>query len=282
MDKIENLNLIALRKYACAKVNGQKEWYLKCLECPTIESCKIGMRARDVLDTQTKPGMSEEAHNAIVSGARLGGEMRRLVARKKAEEILSHSHGEKEIRNSMLLDASPVSKCSIIYNKASRWKKSFPDLEEKYHFMDACRIIGEAKFASTTVSEMLRYLREEVYKDDYAEKVVDDAITLEDFLKETEDIPAMRELEELPESVTDEESAPVSGDKSKEAPAEVTPTPEQLVIQKQFGLKKQILRKRIYYLQEEISKFTEEVTKVQAQMDILDAAAELFGMRPTT
>ena len=55
MEKIENLNLIALRKYACAKVSGQKDWFLKCVECPTLDSCKVGLRARDIVDSATAP-----------------------------------------------------------------------------------------------------------------------------------------------------------------------------------------------------------------------------------
>lgn len=54
-EKIEDLNLIALRKYACPKINAQKDWYLKCMECQGLESCRVGKRAIDIIESETKP-----------------------------------------------------------------------------------------------------------------------------------------------------------------------------------------------------------------------------------
>lgn len=58
-EKIEDLNMLALRKYACAKVNHQPEWYLKCIDCVGNKDCSVGRRVNDILDTQTKPEKSQ-------------------------------------------------------------------------------------------------------------------------------------------------------------------------------------------------------------------------------
>lgn len=52
-EKIEDLNLIALRKYACPKVSSQKDWYMNCLECKG--GCSVGKRVADILDKETEP-----------------------------------------------------------------------------------------------------------------------------------------------------------------------------------------------------------------------------------
>lgn len=53
-DKIENLNLVALRKYACPKISSQKDWYLKCVDCKGLDGCPAGKRALAILEEQTK------------------------------------------------------------------------------------------------------------------------------------------------------------------------------------------------------------------------------------
>ena len=58
-EKIENLNLVALRKYACPKISNQKDWYLKCVDCKGLDGCPAGKRAMAILEEQTrseKPG----------------------------------------------------------------------------------------------------------------------------------------------------------------------------------------------------------------------------------
>lgn len=54
-EKIEDLNLVALRKYACAKVNGQSDWYMKCVDCGS--GCSVGKRVQDILEKDTSPNM---------------------------------------------------------------------------------------------------------------------------------------------------------------------------------------------------------------------------------
>lgn len=54
-EKIEDLNLISLRKYACPKIQSQNDWYLKCIECLGRDGCPAGKRAIEIIETQTKP-----------------------------------------------------------------------------------------------------------------------------------------------------------------------------------------------------------------------------------
>ena len=64
-EKIENLNLIALRKYACAKINSQKDWYLKCVECPGLDSCRAGKRAVEIIENDTKPSEKKIPESSV-------------------------------------------------------------------------------------------------------------------------------------------------------------------------------------------------------------------------
>lgn len=54
-EKIKDLNLIALRKYACPKIQSQNDWYLKCIECKGLDGCPAGKRAIELIESQTKP-----------------------------------------------------------------------------------------------------------------------------------------------------------------------------------------------------------------------------------
>lgn len=54
-ERIEDLNLISLRKYACPKIQSQNDWYLKCIECLGRDGCPAGKRAIEIIETQTKP-----------------------------------------------------------------------------------------------------------------------------------------------------------------------------------------------------------------------------------
>lgn len=318
MDKIENLNLIALRKYACPKINSQKDWYLKCVECDYLNDCKVGKRAVEIIESETKPLTEPEVpeknnHDRFIEAAKQpdpakwlfengyyskrwrandawkkwvshhggtipeprdgrggnnNGPLLREKARERVRELIAGNPDEKEMLE-RILEKSPNLTASSVSSRLYTWLRDYSDILGDYPPVHS---LSKKMSAFAKKKKTAKEAYDSMFGNDQpAEK--EDEVSLEDFLKETE---------EPSEPATDEEPAPVSGDKSEEAPAEVTPTPEQLVIQKQFGLKKQILRKRIGYLQDEISKLTDEAAKIQAQMDILDAAAELFGMRPAS
>lgn len=54
------LNLVALRKFACENVRNNKDWFLKCLDCEKLPICGTGKRARDILETNTVPKGAEK------------------------------------------------------------------------------------------------------------------------------------------------------------------------------------------------------------------------------
>lgn len=66
-EKIENLNLVALRKYACPKIMNEKEWYMKCMDCPTIGMCKTGERVKELLEKETAPVTTAKKIHTILS-----------------------------------------------------------------------------------------------------------------------------------------------------------------------------------------------------------------------
>lgn len=54
-EKIEELGLEDLKKYACPKNQHKKEWYLDCLnDCPGFATCKVGHRVMAILDSSTR------------------------------------------------------------------------------------------------------------------------------------------------------------------------------------------------------------------------------------
>lgn len=59
-EKIEDLNLIALRNYACPKVSHSNEWYLKCLDCRQLADCRVGKRAAGILENMTVSSEKKE------------------------------------------------------------------------------------------------------------------------------------------------------------------------------------------------------------------------------
>lgn len=54
-EKIEELGLEDLKKYACPKNQHKKEWYRDCLDdCPGFATCKVGHRVMAILDSSTR------------------------------------------------------------------------------------------------------------------------------------------------------------------------------------------------------------------------------------
>lgn len=54
-EKIEELGLEDLKKYACPKNQHKKEWYWDCLnDCPGFATCKVGHRVMAILDSSTR------------------------------------------------------------------------------------------------------------------------------------------------------------------------------------------------------------------------------------
>lgn len=374
-EKIENLNLIALRKYACAKINSQKDWYLKCVECPGLDSCRAGKRAVEIIENDTKPekknatkdpeiehvtvadvtyiealkqkdpvgyiqkvfhhdkrwrssfllrtwmkkhGYPEErikvfydyklTDNEItdfVSKYRKNGMVSGEMSAKKAlttlEQVLAISKTPEEI----LINWRKLTGNTLAYSTAYRWANKYPELNKKYNLRQVARLCQRVNRADAIVNpEPAKESEEEdVSIEDFLSEMENETATdvtetpVDNFLKDheihdpdgnvlsPEEAKAVLEKkqQELDEKLLRDGRetlfAPPSGDKSEGGL--VSPYAAQLVLQSEFGRKKQELRRRLTLIDEQILKFTAEKKTISEQMDVLDRTAELFGMRPT-
>lgn len=308
-DKIENLNLLALRKYACPKVNHEKDWYLKCLECPSVSACKVGKRATDIVENETKPDSKEAPVESNAS---------RFYLAMKTDDPVKY-----------LMDKGYYQIAWRARAALKQWLKRNPNWEQEYaglnhfqksgltkrnatrdyvkSFLEGCDNERELLFRiaretpDTTISalpsrlykwrksypevckthpelsNLARILR--TYSDlhdtcEEAYKVLygdkNDEISVEDFLKETN--TEEEPVKEPEKPATDVEEVPVQAASSPSAIE---------VIRTEFGRKKQELRKRLDYIRDQINTLMHVREEVAEQMELLDKTAELFGMRST-
>ena len=85
-DPFSELNLIALRKYACVSADERKnEWYLECIGCEKNATCKVGQRVEKLLDEKTNPGKSQ-----VQKFEEKLGKKKDMDFRKRFEEALKH------------------------------------------------------------------------------------------------------------------------------------------------------------------------------------------------
>ena len=327
-EKIEELNLIALRKYACAKVNNQKEWYLRCLECPSIEDCSCGKRVRDILETQTKPEsqiekfenrMEKTVDHRIEEALTRPYPAQWLVAqgyystlesaksqirkyntrhgtfgtspaatatiqrcRDMIEKIFGDTNDMDVIVDRFFRSSRPNSKVNSIFSTVYRWRRSYPDLVEKYPMIsDLAQVLNNRKYTlfPGTVKE---YLEEMEMNNKHEE----DEVSIEDFLNETEEQTAV-DYSSNPDGELVEIPKPAKETKDPILRAETTPavkpfSDNQLVLQKEFGRKRLEIRKRLHYIQTQFESLDKERVELLCKLESLDKAAELFGMRPVT
>ena len=310
-EKIKNLNLVSLRKYACAKVNSEKEWFMKCLECKGIDDCSCGKRVRDILESRTKPvedlsskdrmflkawesgnpkewlvrngfygtegsasnafhiwvkktGMISEEdlkknHSELCSNnGKKAAEIAVLKARQHITDIFSGTMDERSKRLAILNSMKPESLCKVAYTNTQRWSVTYPDLEERFRFKDACRIFGFSANKQKTVRDMLDELS--------SEPAEEDEVSVDDFLKET-DIPEESVEQEPPKPATDEKTEAVE------------PSSAQETLRYEFGKKRLEFLGRLKKLEEAKKLIDEEAEELKRQIDILDKTAEMFGMK---
>lgn len=304
MDKIENLNLVALRKYACAKVNGQKEWYLKCLECPQLADCKVGQRAHDILENETTPAKTTTSERFLEAAKHPdpakwlyenGYYDKRWRANDAWKQYLIRTTGTAPKYTGEKFNAGPLLR-ERTKNRVKSLLSDNPDEKELF-----ARILKEKPdlTAGSVNSRLYTWAREypdiveqypqvnslcrminifaknkksakEAYDALFASnsEPEEDEVSIEDFLKETTTEP------EQPEPARDEpkpDPKPSSGD--------ITPRPEQLVLRSEFTRKRVELRFRLERIQQAFEALDGERTDILAKLEALDKTAELFGMR---
>ena len=389
-EKIEDLNLIALRKYACPKINAQKDWYLKCMECQGLESCRVGKRAIDIIESETKPKTQIEKfdermlktieakertpRNAVYFdalrtddpvgyvfehlGYKTRGDAKSKLIRflkghniptdfktsrqRSLENLLMAATSKTERVRKRMIDIFEGAKTTEEKmwrfltsekengSKASgngmsvklyKYAKDFTDLDAKYDFRSVGRVLAKVENSKLFVDELLKkYFPNGAPEKELPEPATDDdQVSLEDFLKENEicdpegNFLSVDEAKEVFKKKLDEQDQakkkgiladfadnpdrpaphvrPITDIPNPNAPKEtrltvvgqekVIPTNAQLVLRQEFGRKKQEHRKRIDYVREEINKLLKIQEEIVEQMEALDKAAVLFGMRAT-
>ena len=235
-EKIKHMNLGTLRKYACGKVSGSNEWYLKCLDCPSIDDCQVGTRAKAILEAKTsKP--------AVESTGRY---------RKEAEDILNGCKTPVDILKSYVDKRGVYPNMSVLY----RWRKTWPDLAEKYPIHEAQLIVATA----VRRGEKLIFPNEPTPAE---EKEESDEISVDDFLKENEK-PTVKEVIDIPENV----AIPVEA---------LKPISEKDFMKDLFQLKYANLMEKRGALLSQISSLNTEIEELDRMMESVESAAMVFG-----
>ena len=235
-EKIKHMNLITLRKYACGKVSGSNEWYLKCLDCPSIDDCQVGTRAKVILEAKTsKP--------AVEGIGRY---------RKEAEDILNGCKTPVDILKSYVNKRGVYPNMSVLY----RWRKTWPDLAEKYPIHEAQLIVATA----VRRGEKLIFPNEPKPAE---EKEESDEISVDDFLKENEK-PTVKEVVDIPENV----AIPVEA---------LKPISEKDFMKDLFQLKYANLMEKRGALLAQISSLNTEIEELDRMMESIESAAMVFG-----
>lgn len=318
-EKIEDLNLIALRKYACAKVSNSKEWYLKCLECTGIDDCSCGRRVRDILENVTKPvenfepyGRLEDKNEVFLTAWKTGDPLHYLVDHGHYKTIGSAGNSlSKWVKKTGLVSEAEYHEyCARTLKESGR--KAGEKMTEKAR-KTVRDIFGDAKTDDEKRLAILRTSSSDTkvkvlynkalawakqYKDLEQELRFADACkvfgtaenkhkTVAEFLAEIHSEPEEDEIsldEFLNETATDE---------AVDIPEEPKVQPEnvvddaKLILQREFTNKRKAVGAEIGFIADRISKLLEEKEKLLIrqeelldQIKILDSAAEMFGMHP--
>lgn len=354
-EKIENLNLIALRKYACPKISNQKDWYLKCVDCKGLNGCPAGKRALEIIETETKPqemtkpmfdkytqavfdafrdkqgskkyvealekGGSDPVEYLVSNGyftvrwrardmltkwldshniprslvpkekdvekkesAKNASESKTYLTRAKIEQLFSGTVNNME-RARRLLDAEEnKSRNGHAFSQRCRgWGNRYSDLDKKFDFFGLSKIFGCEKYRNMAVAQIM----EDLFPAEKQE-ADEDEVSIEDFLNEGPgDIQA--EAEE-PEPAPEKEPEP---EKPAEEKKPIEPVLKAVtdaveaensridILRLEFGMKRVQLKKEIVRLGVEIAEIAKKREDLVAQIQTLDSAAELFGLRAT-
>ena len=236
VEKIKHMNLITLRKYACGKVSGSSEWYLKCLDCPSIDDCQVGTRAKSLLEAKTSKPVVESIGRY----------------RKEAEDILNGCKTPVDILKSYVDKRGVYPNMSVLY----RWRKTWPDLAEKYPIHEAQLIVATA----VRRGEKLIFPNEPKPAE---EKEESDEISVDDFLKENEK-PTVKEVIDIPENV----AIPVEA---------LKPISEKDFMKDRLQEKHDELMKRRGDLLVQISSLNTEIEVVDRMMESVELTARAFG-----
>ena len=139
------MNLQDLKKYICPKNQHEKEWYMKCFECPGRKTCTVGKQAIFIMENETKPQVHETQNIALT--------VQQMKLRKTIVDIFSSPDPVREI-----LTQYPKLKPQSIYAKVNVWKKNHPDLEKQYRMIEKVRFLWTRPYDQMTVPEIIEKL----------------------------------------------------------------------------------------------------------------------------
>ena len=115
--KLAKMGLADLKEMACIKATQHnKDWYMTCVSCPGENSCSIGRRVIEILESETKP---EERKSQIQKF----NERESKSDKEQFIEALKH----KDIYD-YIMRTYKVTRNSA-YNKVYKWKNRYPDVK---------------------------------------------------------------------------------------------------------------------------------------------------------
>ena len=118
-EKIEELGLEDLKKYACPKNQHKKEWYLDCLDdCPGFATCKVGHRVMAILDSSTRHEEKPEKKHMTIA------EYQALRAERSKEDCKTAIASGDPYK--WLLEHGRTKKAA--QTLLSKWKRKYYDL----------------------------------------------------------------------------------------------------------------------------------------------------------
>lgn len=239
---IDEMNLVALRKFACVKVNYMKDWYLKCIECQSSDDCKVGKRAIALLEKQT--GSAPVGQKAAVAA-------RIEKTREKARLLFEGTETPQDIVAN-LLKQEPDSKLVTVVSRLYTWNNSYPDISNGHPVKETARMMSVY---------MDRHPGAKVR--DFAEYKKEEEVSIEEFLKEeTVEVSTSKVVEPTLQVVTE------------------SPADKRDILLEMFSSKRKELRTQIEEVDKNLQDLTSRKERLANQLISLDEAAALFNMRP--
>lgn len=157
-----------LKKYACPKTSYLKEWYMKCMDCASIKTCKAGQQAVKLMEISTAP-----KKNDIPPMPDQKTDLKDYI-----EWVFKYTDPVKT-----LMESNPAVKPQSVYQRVHMWKKNYPDLEAKYHMLEKFRFLWCNPYAQMKIPDIVKMMyQDEKEPEKKAEEI---ASGVKDALKKT-------------------------------------------------------------------------------------------------
>lgn len=104
-----------LKHYCCPKIAHEKEWYMRCIDCPSINNCSTGARAVELLEKSTSSSPINSWNAKTNEKARSDFEKALLSGDPCAWLVKHRGITENAARTTM-----------------AKWRRKYPDIDAKY------------------------------------------------------------------------------------------------------------------------------------------------------